>query len=57
MSLVRGHRTHDNGPLQFLYVNWVSELTEAQPAVLEPPYIYHRPLINDDGSVESPRRG
>ena len=36
---------------------WVSELTEAQQAVLEPPYIYNRPLIEEDGvSVVSPRR-
>ena len=25
---------------------WVSELTEAQQAVLEPPYIYHHPSSN-----------
>ena len=30
---------------------WVSELTEAQQAVLEPPYIYHRPLIEADGTT------
>lgn len=36
---------------------WVSELTEAQQAVLDPPYIYHRPLIEDDGvAVTRPRR-
>lgn len=36
---------------------WVSELTEAQQAVLEPPYIYNRPLIEEDGvSVVRPRR-
>ena len=36
---------------------WVSELTEAQQAVLDPPYIYHRPLIEDDGiGVVRPRR-
>ena len=35
---------------------WVSELTEAQQAVMEPPYVYGHPLINDDGeSVERPR--
>lgn len=35
---------------------WVSELTEAQQAVLEPPYVYGHPLINDDGeTVERPR--
>ena len=37
---------------------WVSELTEAQQAVLEPPYIYNRPLIEGDGeTVVRPRRG
>lgn len=36
---------------------WVQELTEAQQAVLEPPYIYNRPLIEDDGvTVVQPRR-
>ena len=36
---------------------WVSELTEAQQAVLEPPYIYHRPLIEADGTtLVRPRR-
>ena len=30
---------------------WVSELTEAQQAVLEPPYIYNRPLIEEDGET------
>jgi len=36
---------------------WVSELTEAQQAVLEPPYIYNRPLVEDDGlTVVRPRR-
>jgi ectoine hydroxylase-related dioxygenase (phytanoyl-CoA dioxygenase family) len=28
---------------------WTRELTEAQRAVLEPPYIYHHPLIEADG--------
>ena len=36
---------------------WTSELTEAQRSVLEPPYIYHRPLIEEDGvSLVRPRR-
>jgi len=36
---------------------WVSELTEAQQATLEPPYIYNRPLVDDDGvGVSRPRR-
>jgi hypothetical protein len=37
--------------------DWVSDLTEAQQAVLEPPYIYNRPLIDPDGeTVVRPRR-
>ena len=37
---------------------WVSELTEAQQAVLEPPYIYNRPLVEADGeTVVRPRTG
>eukprot|EP01051_Picozoa_sp_SAG22_P022800 SAG22_NODE_5613_length_985_cov_0.860045_1_plen_87_part_00 len=36
---------------------WCAELTVAQRAVLEPPYVYHRPLVTDDGTgVLSPRR-
>ena len=35
---------------------WVNELTEAQRSVLEPPYIYDRPLLEDDGeTVVRPR--
>ena len=30
---------------------WVGELTEAQRAVLEPAYVYNRPLLDDDGQV------
>ncbi|HZT43139.1 MAG TPA: phytanoyl-CoA dioxygenase family protein [Chthonomonadaceae bacterium] len=33
------------------FPEWTSELTEAQRAVLEPPYIYHHPLIEDDGKT------
>ena len=37
---------------------WVGDLTEAQQAVLEPPYIYNRPLIEADGeTVIRPRTG
>ncbi len=37
--------------------DWVAELTEAQQAVLEPPYIYNRPLIEADGeTLVQPRR-
>jgi ectoine hydroxylase-related dioxygenase (phytanoyl-CoA dioxygenase family) len=39
------------------FPEWVNELTEAQRSVLEPPYIYNRPLIEDDGeTVVRPRR-
>ena len=39
------------------FPEWADELTEAQRSVLEPPYIYNRPLIEDDGKVVvSPRR-
>ena len=37
--------------------DWVSELTEAQQAVLQPAYVYNRPLIEGDGeTVATPRR-
>lgn len=39
------------------FPEWVNELPEAQRAVLEPPYIYNRPLIEDDGeTVVRPQR-
>jgi ectoine hydroxylase-related dioxygenase (phytanoyl-CoA dioxygenase family) len=42
---------------QTTFPAWVEELTEAQRAVLEPPYIYHRPIVEDDGAtVTRPRR-
>ncbi len=38
------------------YPAWVNELTEAQRAVLEPPYHYNRPVIEEDGvTVNCPR--
>lgn len=33
------------------FPEWVNELSEAQRAVLEPPYIYNRPLIEEDGQT------
>lgn len=46
------------GTYQTSQPEWVSELSEAQQAVLEPPYIYNRPLIEEDGeTVVRPRRG
>ncbi|MBT20753.1 hypothetical protein CMK17_12410 [Candidatus Poribacteria bacterium] len=45
------------GVYQTQMPEWVSELTEAQQAVLEPPYIYNRPLIETDGeTLVRPRR-
>lgn len=35
--------------------DWVQDLTEAQRAVLEPAYVYNRPVIDDDGTVSRPR--
>lgn len=37
--------------------DWVAELSPAQQAVVEPPYIYNRPLIDNDGDVIKPRVG
>lgn len=34
---------------------WVAELDEAERAVLEPPYVYDRPIIGEDGSVNRVR--
>jgi ectoine hydroxylase-related dioxygenase (phytanoyl-CoA dioxygenase family) len=33
---------------------WADELTEAQRAVLEPPHVYSRPVIQDDGETVRP---
>ena len=45
------------GEYQPVMPEWTKELTDAQRAVLEPPYIYNRPLIEDDGvTVVNPRR-
>ena len=44
------------GTYQTTQPEWVSELTEAQRAVLEPPYIYNRPLVGEDGeTIDQPR--
>ena len=34
--------------------DWADELTEAQRAVLEPPHVYSRPVIQDDGETVRP---
>ena len=45
------------GYYDITFPEWADELTEAQRSVLEPPYIYNRPLIEDDGkSVIRPQR-
>ena len=45
------------GEYNVTFPEWVNELTEAQQAVLEPPYIYNRPIIGDDGvTVTRPHR-
>ncbi|MCA1596899.1 MAG: phytanoyl-CoA dioxygenase family protein [Chloroflexi bacterium] len=41
---------------QTTFPDWVNELTDAQRAVLEPPYVYNRPVIQPDGSVKWPGR-
>ena len=48
---------YDGGTYEVTQPEWVAESTEAQQAVLEPPYIYHHPLIEPDGeTVVRPRR-
>ena len=48
---------YDNGYYETSLPEWVSELTEAQQAVLESPYIFNRPLIEEDGiTVMRPQR-
>ena len=48
---------YDGGTYNVTQPDWVTELIEAQQAVLEPPYIYHHPLIEADGeTVVRPRR-
>ena len=48
---------YTGGHYEISMPEWVSELTAAQQAVLEPPYVYHRPLLKDDGeTLVTPRR-
>ena len=48
---------YTGGEYETSHPDWVSELTEAQQAVLQPPYVYNRPLVEDDGeTVVQPRR-
>ena len=39
----------DGGTFETTQPEWVSELTETQRAVLEPPYSYARPEVSNDG--------
>ena len=48
---------YTGGHYQTSMPDWVSELTPAQQAVLEPPYVYNRPLIEDAANaLVQPRR-
>jgi len=48
---------YDGGYYETRLPDWMEELTDAQRAVLEPPYVYNRPLIEDDGeTVVRPKR-
>jgi hypothetical protein len=48
---------YTGGHYQTSMPDWVAELTAAQQAVLEPAYIYNRPLIEDDATtLVHPRR-
>ncbi len=48
----------DGGYYQTSMPEWIGELTEAEQAVLEPPYMYNRPLVEKDGvTVVRPRVG
>ena len=47
----------DGGTYDVVQPEWVSELTEVQRAVVEPPYVYNRPFIEPDGeSIVQPQR-
>ena len=49
--------TYVPGTYEAKLPEWVSELTDAQQAALQPPYMYHHPMIEDDGvTVVRPRR-
>ena len=41
----------DGGTFQVTQPPWASELTPAQRAVLEPPYLYERPTLANDGTL------
>ena len=47
------HVNFHGGTFQFEQPDWVSELTLAQQAALEPPYLYNRVTVENDGSVKS----
>jgi hypothetical protein len=39
------------GTFTYSQPEWLAELGDAERAVLEPPYVYERPVIQDDGAV------
>ena len=47
----------DGGTFEVTQPDWVSELTPAQQAVLEPPYVYARPEVSNDGQSVLPIKG
>ena len=42
----------DGGTFTTTQPAWVSELTDAQRAVLEPPYVYSRPELDNAGNLK-----
>ena len=45
------HLHYAGGYYDVTFPDWAGELTEAQRSVLEPPYIYNRPLLEDNGET------
>ena len=41
---------HDDGLFEVKRPEWMNELSEVERAVLEPPYVPRRPLLEDDGA-------
>eukprot|EP01051_Picozoa_sp_SAG22_P006154 SAG22_NODE_393_length_11204_cov_5.356686_6_plen_203_part_00 len=44
----------DGGTFTTTQPAWVSELTDEQRAVLEPPYVYARPELDNNGDLKAP---
>ena len=45
------HLHYAGGYYDVTFPDWLDELTEAQRSVLEPPYIYNRPLLENNGET------